>query len=159
QSVRLPRRTRAASYSGQFVTRYLALGNLWRRLSWNLYGMGFQNDDDGAAGSPYRPAIITAIRPGILKLRRTSATSLNHPAIPAPPRARNPRADRVPQHHGRSGALMLYHHGDIARVVVQGEASKRPSAASHAPRLRAQHAQSRRGQHGGHVVKILGIAR
>ena len=39
QTVRLPRLTSAASYSGQFVTRYLALGILWRRLSLNLYGM------------------------------------------------------------------------------------------------------------------------
>jgi hypothetical protein len=39
-TVRLPRRTSAASYSDQFVTRYLAFGILWRRLSLNLYGMG-----------------------------------------------------------------------------------------------------------------------
>jgi hypothetical protein len=39
-TVGLPRRTSAASYSGQFVTRYLAVGILWRRLSLNLYGMG-----------------------------------------------------------------------------------------------------------------------
>src|ERR1700728_2478654 len=37
--VRLPRLTSEASYSGQFVTRYLALGILWRRASLNLYGM------------------------------------------------------------------------------------------------------------------------
>jgi hypothetical protein len=38
--LRLPRRINAASYSDQFVTRYLAFGILWRRLSLNLYGMG-----------------------------------------------------------------------------------------------------------------------
>src|ERR1700722_7929623 len=32
-------RTSAASYSGQFVTRYLAFGILWRRLVLNLYGI------------------------------------------------------------------------------------------------------------------------
>ena len=42
-TVRLPRRTSAASYSGQFVTRYLAFGILWRRLSLNLYGMELSN--------------------------------------------------------------------------------------------------------------------
>src|SRR5271169_1619354 len=40
RGVRLPRRYRAASYSGQFVPRFLALGNMWGRLSLNLYGMG-----------------------------------------------------------------------------------------------------------------------
>src|SRR4051812_34723174 len=30
-TVRLPRRTNAASYCGQFVTRYLTFGILWRR--------------------------------------------------------------------------------------------------------------------------------
>ena len=44
-TVRLPRFTSAASYSGQFVTRYLAVGILWRRLSLNVYGMGFQNHE------------------------------------------------------------------------------------------------------------------
>jgi hypothetical protein len=42
-TVRLPRRTNAASYSGQFVTRYRATGILWRRLSLNLYGMELPN--------------------------------------------------------------------------------------------------------------------
>jgi hypothetical protein len=50
------RRTRATSYSGQFVTRYLALGNLWRRLALNLYGIGFQNCDDGTTAPVYRRA-------------------------------------------------------------------------------------------------------
>src|SRR5208282_4716419 len=93
QSVRLPCRTSAASYSGQFVTRYLALGNLWRRLSCNLYGMGFQNYDNGTTGPPYRPDVITAIRSGILRPRRTGqppgqgdGTSLNLLAIRAPTR-------------------------------------------------------------------------
>ena len=39
QIVRLPRRTKAASYSGQFVTRYFAFGILRRRSLLNLYGM------------------------------------------------------------------------------------------------------------------------
>src|SRR5271170_3354369 len=54
-TVRLPRRTSAASYSGQFVTRYLALGNLWRRLSLNLYGIGFPELRRRTTGPPYRP--------------------------------------------------------------------------------------------------------
>jgi hypothetical protein len=49
-TVRLARRTNAASYSGQFVTRYLALENLWPRLSVNLYGMSFHNQQCGTAG-------------------------------------------------------------------------------------------------------------
>src|SRR5277367_683483 len=44
------RRTSAASYSGQFVTRYLALGNLWRRPSVNLYGMSLHNQQRGTGG-------------------------------------------------------------------------------------------------------------
>ena len=45
QTVMLPRRTSAASYSGQFLTRYLAFGILWRRLSLNLYGMGSPQEE------------------------------------------------------------------------------------------------------------------
>jgi hypothetical protein len=48
-----------------FVTRYLALGNLWRRLALNLYGMGFQNYDDGTTGPVYRPGADAATRPSI----------------------------------------------------------------------------------------------
>jgi hypothetical protein len=37
-------------YKGPFVTRYLALGNLWRRPSLSLYGMASQIEawNDGA---------------------------------------------------------------------------------------------------------------
>jgi hypothetical protein len=48
-TVRLVRRTSAASYAGQFVTRYLALENLWRRPSANLYGMSLYNQQRGTA--------------------------------------------------------------------------------------------------------------
>src|ERR1700678_2613992 len=51
-TVRLPRRISAASYSGQFVTRYRAFGILWRRLSLNLYGMGLHNHEHGTARYP-----------------------------------------------------------------------------------------------------------
>src|SRR5271154_3909922 len=52
-TVRLPRRTSAASYSGQFVTRYPALENLRQRSSVNLYGMSFHNHQRGTAGLSY----------------------------------------------------------------------------------------------------------
>jgi hypothetical protein len=52
-TVRLPRLTSAASYSGQFVTRYLALENLWRRLSVNLYDMSFHNQQRTSGGLSY----------------------------------------------------------------------------------------------------------
>jgi hypothetical protein len=62
-TVRLPRRINAASYSGQFVTRYLALGTLWRRLSLNLYGMSFHNERLGRAAYPtVRPAASPSIQ-------------------------------------------------------------------------------------------------
>src|SRR5208283_5143083 len=119
-SVRLPRRTRAASYSGQFVTRYLALGNLWRRLSWNLYGMGFQNYDNGTTGPPYRPDIITAIRSGILRPRRTGqppgqgdGTSLDLLPIRAPTRftiTASGQTNRCPE---KSGAAHRKLYGEI----------------------------------------------
>jgi hypothetical protein len=54
-TVRLPRRTSAASCSGQFVTRYRAIENLWRRPSVNLYGMSFHNQQGGTAGLSYGP--------------------------------------------------------------------------------------------------------
>ena len=87
--VRPPRRTRAASYSGQFVTRYLALGNLWRRLALNLYGMGFQNYDDGTTGPVYRPGADAAIRPSIPRppsTGRDPCTRLSADRSPGPPR-------------------------------------------------------------------------
>src|SRR5271163_2489149 len=52
-TVRLPRRTSPASYSGQFVTRYLTLENLWRRPSVNLYGMSLHNRQRGTASLSY----------------------------------------------------------------------------------------------------------
>jgi hypothetical protein len=60
-TVRLPRLTSAASYSGQFVTRYLALGILWRRLSLNLYGMDLTSKRGGRR--PYRRDGARAITP------------------------------------------------------------------------------------------------
>ena len=55
--------------------------------------MGIQNYDDGTTEPPYRPGIIRAIRPRILKPRRTSqlpsqggSASPNLPAIHAPTR-------------------------------------------------------------------------
>src|SRR6202051_921514 len=45
QTVRLPRLTGAASYPGQLVTRYLALGILWRRVWLNLYGIDLTGRD------------------------------------------------------------------------------------------------------------------
>ncbi|EWY35680.1 hypothetical protein N825_37555 [Skermanella stibiiresistens SB22] len=39
QTVRLPRRRSAASYSAHFSTLYWALGILWRRGSFALYGI------------------------------------------------------------------------------------------------------------------------
>ena len=39
-----------------YVTRYLAFGNLWRRLSVNLYGMGFHNHQRRKSGLSYGPA-------------------------------------------------------------------------------------------------------
>src|SRR6059058_674951 len=56
-TVRLPRWTNAASYSGQFATRYRAFGILWRRLSLNLYGM--ELPELGVASNPaYNPSVI-----------------------------------------------------------------------------------------------------
>src|ERR1700733_2262295 len=57
--VRLPRLTREACYSGQFVTRYLALGILWRRVSLNLYGMDLTRMD---GLRPYRPSVTPCHR-------------------------------------------------------------------------------------------------
>ena len=57
-TVKLPSRTSAASYSGQFVTRYLALENLWRQPSVNLYGMSFHNQQRGTAGLSYAPLAL-----------------------------------------------------------------------------------------------------
>src|SRR6202043_2451517 len=64
-TVRLPRRTSAASYSGQFATRYLAFGILWRRPSLNLYGMGSTARSVGRHSLSYGPATKLAIRPGL----------------------------------------------------------------------------------------------
>jgi hypothetical protein len=58
-----PRRTSAASYSGQFVTRYLALENLWRWLSVKLYGVSFRNQQCSMGGQSYGPgASLTILR-------------------------------------------------------------------------------------------------
>jgi hypothetical protein len=59
-TVRLPRLTSAASYSGQFVTRYFALGILWRRDSLNLYGIDLARGD---SRRPYRHDVNLAIGP------------------------------------------------------------------------------------------------
>src|SRR6202045_1956613 len=59
-TVRLPRLTSAASESGQFVTRYLALGILWRRVSLNLYGIDLTSRD---RRRPYRHDVNLAIAP------------------------------------------------------------------------------------------------
>jgi len=68
QPVILPRRTNAASYSGQFVTRYLAFGILWRRLSLNLYGMGLRGHEIRTTHLCYGPAPRLATRPPGLPL-------------------------------------------------------------------------------------------
>jgi len=55
--------------------------------------MDFQNYEDGTTGPSYRPGVITAIRPGILRPRRSGqlpgrgdGASLNLGAIRAPTR-------------------------------------------------------------------------
>jgi hypothetical protein len=53
--VRSPRRISAASYSDQFVTRYLAFGILWRRLALNFYGMD-RSIHQTRYPLPYHPA-------------------------------------------------------------------------------------------------------
>jgi hypothetical protein len=61
-------RTSAASYSGQFVTRYRASENLWRRPSVNLYGMSLHNQQHGTASLSYGLAPIrhpSGIDPGV----------------------------------------------------------------------------------------------
>jgi hypothetical protein len=69
-TVRIPRRINAASYSGQFVTRYLALGTLWRRLSLNLYGISFHNERLGWTGYPsHGPVSGLVIHPSPLTER------------------------------------------------------------------------------------------
>src|SRR5580692_4458919 len=64
QIVRLPRRASPASYSGQFVTRYLAFGILWRRLSLNLYGMGStaRGAFDGIVYRTVRPPTLLSVQ-------------------------------------------------------------------------------------------------
>jgi hypothetical protein len=62
-TVGLLRRIDAASYFGQFVTRFLALGTLWRRLSLNLYGISFHNERLGWTDYPtVRPAASSSIQ-------------------------------------------------------------------------------------------------
>jgi hypothetical protein len=65
-TVRLPRLTSAVSYSGQFVTRYLALGIVWRRLSLNLLRNGSHQpraaSDRTATASILPSAPITTCR-------------------------------------------------------------------------------------------------
>src|ERR1700688_287847 len=77
-TVRLPRRTRAASYAGQFVTRYFALGNLSRRSALALNGIGASNTKTEAF--PYKPppdlSLCTLINShGLLRCPGTSTGS------------------------------------------------------------------------------------
>jgi hypothetical protein len=68
-TVRLPRRTSAASYSGQFATGYLAFRILWRRLSLNLYGMG-----STARRASDDIVYLTARPPTLLSVRSSNST-------------------------------------------------------------------------------------
>jgi hypothetical protein len=107
QTVMAPRRTNAASYSGQFVTRYLAVGILWRRLSQNLYGMGFHSQGRWtiqftlrSGGQPCHPSRPSTRRPRAVSARGTIPRH-NLRSIPAPTRLYEafpaPEAHRVLQ--------------------------------------------------------------
>src|SRR5205823_13806167 len=80
-TVRLPRWTNAASYSGQFATRYRALGILWRRLSLNLYGIELPELGVGSDQPTILPLFL-----GILPVPPTalSTADARNPGKPPP---------------------------------------------------------------------------
>src|SRR5205823_4584479 len=107
-TVRLPRWTNAASYSGQFVTRYLDFGILWRRLSLNLYGMELPELGVGSD----QPTILP-LSPGIPPILRPRCGS---------PDARNPEKALPPFSYSCTKAVI-----EAAREDSQPESRRSPS--------------------------------
>src|ERR1700676_1453881 len=104
----LPHRTNAASYSDKFVTRYLAFGISWRRLSLNLHDIGLRHELRTTHLS-YGPPTRRAAPPGSRRdtsrshIARATTRPYNNPTVYSCTKA-NPTAiayDPVPG--GRSG--------------------------------------------------------